>query len=403
MKDYKFSNFLLLTIFFFTFLGFYSILLLMFNAGLAGVSRQLTIPMRLVIGICCGLLLVINFRNVSSYLIWFICWVYMYVYRILIDYNGNEYFYLPYSDLVFYFLSFVVIPFISLSSINYAKIDFGRLYSVFLISAIMFTLLSILLYGRYIGQVSRLNASRVGEHVISPLILSYCGALIIGVTSFYLLYVKGNKKKVKYLSFATMALALIPFFLGASRGSIFALLFPFILMTQSKISFSNILKYTILFIILAIVLIYSDEYLGSGLFDRLAGTSRAIEENGSSASRLDIWKKSFSQFVQHPFLGDKLNTQDINHYPHNIFLEVLQSTGIIGFFLFLFLFYSGLKASYNIFKNYEEFAWIPVFFLQAIMQNMFSGAVYTAAWFWASLAIVLSLNMYLKKASYGYS
>ncbi|MFV0224104.1 O-antigen ligase family protein [Empedobacter falsenii] len=395
-NNYKYNNYLLQIILFLTFLGFYAVLLMMFNMGKSEMSRSLTIPMRMLIGLSCGLLFINNFKNRSPYLIWFIAWVCLYFLRIVIDYNKQEYFYMPYGDLIFYLLSFVVIPFIGLSKVNYKKIDFDRLYKVVLLSAMAFSALAILLYGKYIGQVGRLSSGVTNESVISPLILSYCGSLVIGITSFHLLYVK-SAKKIRYLSLITLGLAVIPFFLGASRGSLFALFFPFVLMAFSNLTPKSIIKYILLFIVLIMGLVYLDQYLESGLLSRFMGTSQAIEEGSSSAIRLDIWKKSLNQFTTYPVFGDKLNTQGVNGYPHNIFIEVLQTTGIIGFIPFIILFFKGIGASLNIFKYHKKYAWVTVFFIQTIMHNMFSGAVYTAAWFWTSLAIVISLNYSLKK------
>src|SRR5690606_27868135 len=157
------------------------------------------------------------------------------------------------------------------------------------------------------------------------------------------------------------------------------------------------LKYIFLFVIILFLLVYLDGYLGSGLLDRFMGTSEAIESGGSSAIRLEMWNKSLSQFIDFPFFGDRLNTVGVDYYPHNIYIEVLQKTGIIGGIPFFVLVFKTIKASFNIFKNHIEYAWIPVIFIQSLMRHMFSGALYNASWFWISMAIVLSLNYYLKK------
>lgn len=392
MQKSKVNNYLLWIIVFFTFLGFYGVLLLGINAGMSGITRQLTIPMRLIIGISCMMLLISGRKNKGTYLGWFIAFGIAYTARIFIDYTKNEFFYIPYSELAFYFTSFVVIPFIGISRVDVSKINFRKLYQTFLFSALFFSSLSILLYGRFIGEVSRLSTSSAGESVISPLILSYCGALIIGVSSTYLIYNKDERKLVKILSLVAILMAVIPFFLGASRGGIFAIFFPFVLLASSNLSLKNILKYVILFTVIIACLIYFDEYMHTGLLDRFLGTTEAIETGGSSASRLDIWEKSFNQFIYNPFFGDRLNTVNINHYPHNIYLEVLQALGIVGFIPFIILIIKAMKASMYIFKSHPTYAWIPIFFLQAMMQNMFSGAIYTAAWFWTSMSLVLIVN-----------
>lgn len=394
----KIKNPLFYLTFFLSFLGFYVVLLLVFNVGKADLSRQLTIPMRMIIGLSSVLIYVFNFRNRQPYLNWFYSFVFVYVIRILVDYNAIRYFYISYTDLIFFFLSFVLIPFVGLSKVDYKVVNFKKLYNTFLVSALLFSTFSILTYGEYIGQVGRVSASTTGEESsMSPLILSYCGALIIGVVSFYLLYTKKIKKRIKYLSLVTVGLAVIPFFLGASRGSIFAIFFPFFMIAISNLSFKSTLKYILLFIIIIVLFVYLDEYLGSGLLNRFMGTSEAIERGGTSASRLDIWNKSLGQFVEFPIFGDRLNTVDVDYYPHNIYLEVLQTTGVIGGIPFFVLFCKAIKASFDIFRNYIEYAWIPVIFIQAVMKHMFSGALYNASWFWASMVMVLSLHYYLSK------
>jgi O-antigen ligase len=146
-----------------------------------------------------------------------------------------------------------------------------------------------------------------------------------------------------------------------------------------------------------IALIYLDSFFDSGLLDRFTGTKEAIETGSSSASRLDIWKYSLDQFIDYPLFGDKLNTNIVNFYPHNIFLEALQSIGFFGFIPFLVLLIYALRYSMYIFKKKPQYAWLTIFFLQALMQNMFSGALYTAAWFWTGMALVLSLYSSIKK------
>src|SRR5690606_16436243 len=382
MISKKINNQLFNIVFFLSFIGFYVVLLLVFNAGNADLSRQLTIPMRIIIGISSILIFVFNFRNRSPYLGWFYCFVLIYIVRIVIDYNAVRYFYISYSELIFFLFSFVIIPFVGMSKVNYKVINFTKLYNIFLVSALLFSILSIFMYGRYIGQVARVSSNTTGESAISPLTLSYCGSLIIGVIIFYLLYVKKINKPIRYLSLITIALAVIPFFLGASRGSIFAIFFPFFMMAISNLSFKNILKYIFLFVIILFLLVYLDGYLGSGLLDRFMGTSEAIESGGSSAIRLEMWNKSLSQFIDFPFFGDRLNTVGVDYYPHNIYIEVLQKTGIIGGIPFFVLVFKTIKASFNIFKNHIEYAWIPVIFIQSLMRHMFSGALYNASWFW---------------------
>lgn len=391
LKRNERNSFAISTVIFLTFLGFYVLVLLALSSGMSGATRLVTIPARMILGIFCIILLIQN-RNIrASYTVWFVIFAVLYFIRIIIDIAKLEYFYIPFSDLLFYFVSFCVLPFVAISKVDFSKINMEKLFLVFLFSALFFSLLSVILYARFVGNVTRLSSGSVHEEVISPLILSYCSSLSIGVITTYLLYNK-TSLKIKIISIVTIFLSIVPFFLGASRGGIFALFLPFLVLLFSNLSLKNILRYSVLLLIIIGFLVYLDSYLKSGLLDRFLGISNAIETGESSAVRILVWEKSFAQFIDNPLFGDKLNTEGVNHYPHNIYLEVLQTVGIIGFFPFVILIVKGIITSFSIFKYNPKFGWITVFFLQALMQNMFSGALYTAAWFWTGLALLLSLN-----------
>ena len=396
MKIQKINNNLFYIIFFLTFIGFYSVLLVGINFGLSGFTRTLSIPMRMVIGLSCIIIFFLSLKRKTPYLKYFLFFSFLYLIRIYIDILYNEYFYISYPELVFYFLSFCVIPFISISKFDFTKIDFQKLYLVFLISALIFSSLTVLFYGRFLGEVRRLSTNIVGEDVISPLTLSYCSSLIIGVSLIYTIYNK-TTWQIKILSYIAILLSIIPFFLGASRGGIIALFIPFILIAFSQLSIKNFIKYLFVFIILASALIFFDDYFQSGLLDRFFSTTEAIETGDTSDIRFYIWKSSLSQFYSSPFFGDKLNTDAINHYPHNIFIEVLQTTGLLGFIPFSILVFKGVNVSLRVFKQFPQYSWLAFIFLQSLIQHVFSGALYSAAWFWTSLAFILSLNLFLKR------
>lgn len=163
----------------------------------------------------------------------FLVFALIYLIRIFIDILYDEYFYISYTELIFYFVSFCVIPFVCLSKFDFSKIDFQKLYIVFLVSALIFSSLAVIFYGRFLGTVQRLSPNIVGEDVISPLTLSYSSSLIIGVSLVYNVYNKASNR-IKILSYLALILSVLPFFLGASRGGIIALFIPFLLYQYSN-------------------------------------------------------------------------------------------------------------------------------------------------------------------------
>jgi len=194
-----------------------------------------------------------------------------------------------------------------------------------------------------------------------------------------------------------IGLSTVPFFLGASRGSLVALFIPFVLyfFSGKNINFRirGILSASVVFM----GLIYLDSYFQSGLLNRFLGTSEAIERGESSAVRIEIWKGAFDQFFNNPVFGDKLRIDKWPFgYAHNLFVEVLQTTGLLGFIPFTVLVFKAWKISFYILRYHKPYFWVAVIFIQSFFMNMFSGAIYTAAWFWSSMALLFAMNNFLK-------
>lgn len=396
ISKFKINSYLLFIIFSLSFLGYYAITLLSVNAGMGGYTRQISIPVRMIIGAALMGLLFMNYKriNISHATIAYFLFASFYVARVIMDYVlGNKHS-ISTTEVLFYFISFSVIPFISVSSFSIRKEYFPPIVNALLITAFIFSFFSFIFYRDFIGQASRVTSSRVAEDVVSPLILSYCSTFIIGVLGFYFLYNKTNLL-TKTIGFLAIGFSIIPFFLGASRGSLIALFFPILLMGFSRMNYKTIVRIVVVIAMLIFGITLLDDSFGSGLIDRFIGTSQAVEEGSSSASRLLIWEISLNQFYDHPFFGDKLKPDYSVSYPHNIIVEVLQTTGIVGFIPFLFLVISSLYYCTSIYKNHIEYSWVAVIFLQSLSQNMFSGALYTAAWLWTSMALLYATKRYL--------
>ena len=397
MKKTKINNNLIFTIFLFTFLGYYASLLLFSNFVSFEFSRQLTVPLRLVIVFSLLMLLITNkFRiNNSKSTILFFLFAIVYLIRIFIDFIQSEPYYLSYQNVFFYFISFSVLPFIIIKSIKISKKNIDSIFKSLLIGGISFSILSVIFYTRFIGQVYRLSSTTAGEEVLSPLALSYCSSLLICVFIFYLLHNKTSFIK-KIILLSTILLSTIPFFLGASRGSILAIIISFVIYFFTEIGKKSIFRTILITAIVMISIISLDAYLESGLIGRFTNISKDIESGSSSALRIILWETALNQFADFPIIGDKLRVNNFDGYPHNIIIEVLQTTGIIGFIPFILLIISAWRKLFFIAKYYKEHFWLLVIFIQSFVHHLFSGAIYTGAWLWTSMALVFILYDYLK-------
>jgi O-antigen ligase len=159
-------------------------------------------------------------------------------------------------------------------------------------------------------------------------------------------------------------------------------------------------KALFIFFVLIFVLIYLDSLLQSGLLERFTNTSDDIEKGANEAIRVEIWKSSIDQFLNNPFFGDKLRVNGWGGYAHNIFIEALQTMGFLGFVPLFILIVNAFKISFSIFRYNKEYAWLSIIFIQAFIQHIFSGAIYTASWLWTSMALLFSINELIKKTKY---
>lgn len=384
-----------------SFFGFYAIVLLLYNAGMGGFTREITVPVRIAVLAALLALMIFNANTLKTpwQTKYFYAFSFFYVLRVLIDYYYDKPYYLPTSDVLFYFLSYALIPYISLSTFRINERYLSAVFNSLLVSGVIFSAISFLFYRQFVGRVGRLSESTTGEEVVSPLILSYCSTLIVGIIVAYLLYNK-TSKWTKLVGIATVVLSVIPFFLGASRGSLFALFIPFLFMIFSRRSLTSTIKNLFILLILGVGVSYLDKSLNSGLLDRVFGISKDIDEGASSVVRIEIWKCSFNQFLDNPIFGDKLRVDNWNGYPHNLILEVSQTMGAIGLVFFTILIVNAAKISLRLFKYFPKYGWLSVIFMQAFIQHMFSGAIYTAVWLWVSMALLFSVNKVFKLERY---
>jgi O-antigen ligase len=389
----------IIIVFFLTFLGYYIVLLGLFNLGLPQISRFVTIPLRIIV-VFLLLYIVIRFHNSvkqeKAYTIAFLTFSTLYFGRIIYDAIRHKEYYLTTEEITFYFLSFCVIPFYCIIKINFDNKRIEWIANTMFFSSVVFSVSAIISLEKYIGQVSRLTSSAANEEVISPLALSYSSSFVIG---FLISYLYGNNvsRIYKLAGIFTIICATIPFFLGSSRGGIFALIIPLSLMYFNPDRKTKSI-FILLLVILSIsgVLVAIDGLLSSGLIDRFLNTSKDIEEGNSSAIRTTIWRSSLNQFTSNPLFGDSLRVNNWNGYPHNIFIEIFQTLGILGMIPFVFIVSKAVVENLRIIRFHKEYFWILNIFLQSFIQQLFSGAIYTGVWFWSSLAMIISLNRFLK-------
>ncbi len=302
-------------------------------------------------------------------------------------------------DIFGYSIIYSILPFIFYSN------PFLQIHSVQIKFAILLSgvFLSIIAFFQYWGDFISAGVSRLGNVVyyegddykyLSDLALSYSASLIMGLSLYNLFYEKPTFSK-KIINILIIIVALVPFLLGASRGSIFSLLFPFIffLLFKKGKSLSRSVIIAFSFLVFSSLAFLIAQNFGSSAFTRVFSIASDIDSGSDSAARLDIWYTSILQFLNNPFFGDYVLNRKWNFYPHNLFVEVIMSTGIIGFIPFCVLIFQAFTKTIRIIKYKSEESWVTIIFLQGFIMSSFSGSVTDNIIFWAGMGLVFSVNI----------
>lgn len=171
------------------------------------------------------------------------------------------------------------------------------------------------------------------------------------------------KNKLKFL---LVSLFIFNIILTRSRGPLIALIITLFIVYLYKSlmirKYGNLALISVLIlgsVFLLLLGIGMDEYF-------IRGEASFFEETNVS-SRVALYKSAWNDFIESPILGKGIG--NYNHYrhsyPHNIILELLAETGLLG----LALFFIALKPK-NMFRFKNTFS---VHMLFALITTLFSG------------------------------
>jgi O-antigen ligase len=253
------------------------------------------------------------------------------------------------------------------------------------------------------AQVNSDTLSKNDDNVIlNPILIGYHGALLM-LTSLYHTSLKIGKKKILY--YFTGFLGLLNLMLGASRGPfinsvLVLLLFGFYSFRQHKFSMLYLgVRLLIIIALLFVLYIYLSRYINIQdvqMFDRMFSFYESRQNNIQEERDL-YFEDAFGLFLDNPLIGSQfVMTKTVgNTYPHNIFIELLMSTGLIGAIFFSIFFIQILKHLYlyyfnNRYQNYLTLLWM--IYLQILLGVCFSGTMLMSVEFWLFSALIISIG-----------
>lgn len=378
------KNFIIRYYSFFLYSGYYIGLELILFTGNKSLSRFYTLPIRLVFPFLVLILIRYNGRihtNKNTFLL-FLLFLY-YLVKVLVTENRYDAFLSRlWYEYIMYFIIFCMSTFVFFSNIDLKKF-LPTIIKTILFSGFLLSISTIYLYKDALflglGRISMLKyeSGMEDSDIISPLALAYGAALNLSlIVPYYKIYAN-RKLLTKIYLLLNGILSLIIFALGSTRGALiaFVLSIVYYIISTKKSKLKNL----IILSLFTPIFIYIIELSGSNLLTR---TANSINE-GDSSGRSSLWDAAVTEFKTYPIFGGRIEVSGI--HPHNIFLEVGMSMGIIGLIIFIWLLVSSIIKANQIKFDYKIF--IYIIFINAISQHLFTGA------FWGSILLFFSLGL----------
>lgn len=296
--------------------------------------RNFSIPYRIFIIVFSLFIIYRERRNVSfknvSIISLALFWIF-YIIKLIYSFNNysfNQEVLLSKNENIFRILFMILLPSIALLCINYNKIDFKSIakYSV--------TILCGLLVINYIYGYIKL------DHIFSTYYIMYghIGASLFIISLFLLLFCK--KDYNSFFLFFCLFLGLFNVIQSMARSPIVAIavcsLYMIILKENKKY-----LLYIITLILLFIGLIILHEHYGNEQITSFNRMYKSIA-HGDTSSRGPLYSRAIEIFNLNRWFGGRILFEDGVH-PHNIFLELLMGTGILGLIIYFLKFWPVVK------------------------------------------------------------
>ncbi len=361
-------------------------------------SRLFSVPYRFVAFVFSSIILFENINRLKKVSkIIFLFWIFYFVKAYYSFHNDNYNLDFLDKENEIYIRIFIMnlFPCLALVSLDYKVVDYKAF--IFYLFWIMFSALVInFLYTFfYLKDYNKVS----GVFSVYYISSGHFGASLVIFSTYLLLFKpKANLIQPKFLIIGIL-LGIFAIFISAARSPVLALF----IVGLYYILLKRKLKYLYIFLIIIILLIFLI-YLSKQILNI---ENAFVERNyvaifeGDSSGRESLFSKSFPIFKDHLLLGGRFLYED-GMYPHNIFLELLMSGGILLLTIFGLIFYPLIRELNFFFKFSNSkfyFLLIFAFWIQYFTFAQTSCGINSNVefWYFSSVVIGISINIYNEK------
>jgi O-antigen ligase len=238
--------------------------------------------------------------------------------------------------------------------------------------------------------------TRLGTEKVNPIAIGsfYTSAILFFLSG--IIHV-GSTNIPRIISLAIIVISIFIVFLSQSRGPVLGLMLALPLFARK--SKKTILVITILSVpVLFLTYIYFLDLLSTNLVDTyiLVGGDQDVSAN----VRYDLYGHAWQIFLDNPILGGNIIVPEYNFYTHNIFLDILISTGLIGFLVLLPIFLIPvlkIKKHFAFYHSKPIMLFALVIWIKSFIVAQFSGFIFYHSEFWIITLLILTLYPHFGK------
>jgi hypothetical protein len=317
--------------------------------------------------------------------LWLFIFLLAYSIRLVVDYGYGD---RPDDALLAmqFLVLTVIVPVAAISCIRKQDWDEKRFLRVMLIFGTVFFALALFQFsqgnfqalGGYAADDLDTVGARLGFERMNPIILGHTAStvLIACVAGFL-----GGSKRMRVISSILAVFSIYFIIMASSRGPIVSLagVFAYLLFVSGRGWWLALIAGFVVF--LASLLSFFDL---SALLDSTRLTEAGKDIN--SIVRFEYQAEAFESFLTSPILGSRFDLPISGSWPHNILVEVLMATGVVGGFVFAFALGGSLMRSINLSR--EQINMGSLILIQSFIGLQFSGSIWGGAGLWMSIAMV---------------
>lgn len=360
-------------------------------------SQIITIPFRAFVLFFSGVIILRkffqkSFKEFSVVEIAFIAFWLIYFLKAVYTFQNHTFIEKIKSKEIETYLRILGITFIpAFAILNLKRQDFNFISSFKIIFLLIF---GVLFLNILLGIEHDANGRSSGFMSMYPISFGYWGVTLVLLSLYQIIYKTISQKYFLYLSYLGIIIGFTIIYASGTRSTLVAIIAGSFFLLYSK-KMKKVMYSFMLTIVLGgiILVICNPQTIGSKASSFFTRVTQTIK-TGDSSGREVFYEQGFQVFKQNPIVGGRILFAD-GMYPHNVFLEILMATGIIGFVVYFLFFKDCIKYVIKV-KTisgvYPETIWIAVLWIQYFILSLFSYNLHSSPEVWYLTAMILVLN-----------